>query len=120
MSYKKGEVGQRPWGYWRVDEVGEGFIKKTIAVNPNASLSLQSHKHRSEKWKVVGGLAEATVNGVTRVLKSQETVEIPVNAIHRLKNAGNELLIIEETQFGEILDENDIVRYEDLYGRVSE
>ncbi|MDR2457048.1 MAG: HAD-IIB family hydrolase [Clostridiales Family XIII bacterium] len=117
MQYKEGEIGKRPWGYWRVDEIGKGFIKKTIVVNAEASLSLQSHKHRSEKWEITSGIAEVRVNDNVSILKSHEIVEIPAHAIHRLKNIGKEPLVVQEIQFGEILDEDDIERYEDLYGR---
>jgi mannose-6-phosphate isomerase-like protein (cupin superfamily) len=117
MGYKKGEIGQRPWGYWRVDEVGVGFIKKTIVVNAGASLSLQSHEHRSEKWEIISGIAEVTVDDGVRTLKPQETAEIFARAIHRLRNIGDALLTVKEIQFGAILDEGDIVRYEDSYGR---
>ncbi|MDR0678534.1 MAG: HAD-IIB family hydrolase [Holosporaceae bacterium] len=117
MKYKNGEIGQRPWGYWQVNEVGNGFIKKTIVVNAGASLSLQSHRHRIEKWEVISGIAEVRVGNDIRFLKPHEFVEIPVQAIHRLKNIGEEPLVVLETQLGEILDEGDITRYEDLYGR---
>jgi mannose-1-phosphate guanylyltransferase len=117
MIYKKGDVGKRPWGYWHVNEVGDGFIKKTIVVEESASLSLQSHEHRSERWEVISGIAEVEVGDSISVLRPSEFAEIPARARHRLKNAGSESLTVQETQYGEILDEDDIVRYEDLYGR---
>ena len=117
LKDRNGEIGQRPWGYWKVSEVGDGFIKKTIVVNVGASLSLQSHRHRSEKWEVVSGIAEVKIGNDVRFLKQYESVEIPICAIHRLRNPSDEPLIILETQFGKILDEDDIIRYEDLYGR---
>ncbi|MDR0556138.1 MAG: HAD-IIB family hydrolase [Holosporaceae bacterium] len=120
MAYKVGEIGQRPWGHWRIDNVGEGFVNKTIVVNCGASLSLQSHMHRSEEWKIVAGTAEVTVDGRLLILQAHETVMIPVQATHRLRNVGNILLIVEEIQWGEILNEEDIVRYEDVYGRCGE
>ncbi|MDR1561334.1 MAG: HAD-IIB family hydrolase [Holosporaceae bacterium] len=117
MSYTLNERGERPWGYWKIEEVGINCIKKTIVVNAGASLSLQSHAHRSEKWEIIAGSAEVTVDGNVSILKPLEAIEIPVKAVHRLKNIGKDLLVVKETQFGEILDENDIIRYEDLYGR---
>ncbi|MBE6447250.1 MAG: cupin domain-containing protein [Alphaproteobacteria bacterium] len=117
-NYKIGECGERPWGSWRVDNVGRGFAEKTIKVNVNGCLSLQSHKYRSEKWMIVSGDAEVTVNDDKSVLHSGDVVEIPVESIHRLKNIGDDVLVVKEIQLGEILDENDIIRYEDLYGRV--
>ena len=116
-TYKVGEFGERPWGCWKVDEVGDGFTKKTITVNVGGCLSLQSHEHRSEKWEIVEGVAEVTVNDSVKLLSAGEIVEIPLKAIHRLKNAGDVVLIVKETQTGDILDESDIVRYEDVYSR---
>jgi len=116
-AYKLGEKGKRPWGWWRVDEVGDGFIKKTIAVNVGGCLSLQSHKYRAEKWEIVQGTAEVTVGDKVAIYSAGQKVEIPLSAIHRLKNAGTEQLLVKETQLGDILDENDIVRYDDVYNR---
>ncbi len=116
-NYKLGERAERPWGWWRVDEVGQGFIKKTISVNVNGCLSLQSHNHRAEKWEIVQGKAEITIGDKVQVCCAAQTVEIPLKAIHRLKNVGIDQLVVKETQLGEILDENDIIRYEDVYGR---
>ncbi|MDR2067842.1 MAG: HAD-IIB family hydrolase [Holosporaceae bacterium] len=119
-NYKNGDKCARPWGYWRVEEVGEGFVVKTIAVNPGAQLSLQSHEHRSEKWEIMEGFAEATLEESVIALKKGETVEIPRGAPHSLKNSGTDVLLVKEIQRGKILDENDIVRYRDSYGRCSE
>ncbi|MDR1551283.1 MAG: phosphomannose isomerase type II C-terminal cupin domain [Holosporaceae bacterium] len=117
-NYTVGEIGRRPWGYWRVNAVGMGFVRKTIVVNPGASLSLQSHRHRSEKWEVVEGIAEVTIDSTIYLLTpSDSAIEIPIGAIHRLKNIGETILTVKETLLGSILDENDITRYEDLYGR---
>ncbi|MDR0677565.1 MAG: HAD-IIB family hydrolase [Holosporaceae bacterium] len=117
MEYKVGEIGQRPWGYWKVEEVGLGFIKKTIVINSGASLSLQSHEYRSEKWEIVSGIAEVTVGYNVFSLKEGEKTEVPIRVIHRLRNIGDTPLTIKELQLGEILDEDDIIRYEDSYGR---
>lgn len=116
-SYRVGEVGNRPWGSWVVDEIGDGFIKKTITVNVAGCLSLQSHKYRAEKWEIVVGIAEVIVDDEKLILSAGATVDIRIGAIHRLKNAGNEILIVKEIQFGDVLDENDILRYEDVYQR---
>ncbi len=116
-TYKLEEKGERPWGWWRVDEIGDGFIKKTIAVNVGGCLSLQSHKHRAEKWEIVQGVAEVTIGDKVALYSSGQMVEIPLGSIHRLKNAGTEQLLVKETQLGEVLDENDIIRYEDVYNR---
>ncbi|OIR17052.1 alginate biosynthesis protein AlgA [mine drainage metagenome] len=108
----------RPWGsYIVLEEDPEGFKLKRIEVAPGARLSLQSHKHRSEHWVVVSGTATVT-NGdeVITVHKNQSTY-IPIGAIHRLENLGDEPLHIVEIQVGEYLGEDDIQRYEDSYGR---
>ena len=116
-NYKVGECGERPWGNWKVDEVGDGFVKKTISVNISGCLSLQSHKHRAEKWEIVSGKAEVTVGDKVEIYSAGQIVEIPQGAVHRLRNAGSTELVVKEIQLGEILDENDIIRYEDIYGR---
>jgi mannose-6-phosphate isomerase-like protein (cupin superfamily) len=118
-NYKKGDKCERPWGSWHVEEVGEGFVVKTIAVNPGAQLSLQSHEHRSEKWEIIEGCAEATLGESAVPLGKGETVEIPRGAVHSLKNLGPDILLVKEIQRGGILDEGDIVRYKDSYGRCS-
>ncbi|MFA6198776.1 MAG: mannose-1-phosphate guanylyltransferase/mannose-6-phosphate isomerase [Patescibacteria group bacterium] len=108
----------RPWGNYAVLEVDpEGFKIKRIEVAPGARLSLQSHKQRSEHWVVVSGTATVT-NGdeVITVHKNQSTY-IPIGAKHRLENRSSEPLHIVEIQVGDYLDENDIQRYEDNYGR---
>lgn len=116
-NYKVGEYGERPWGHWKVDEIGDGFVKKTITVGVGGCLSLQSHEHRSERWEIVKGIAEVTVDDSVALLSIGEIIEIPMQAIHRLKNAGSSILVVKETQLGEIIDENDIIRYEDIYNR---
>ena len=90
---------------------------KRIEVLPGEALSLQSHQHRSEHWTIVSGSAEVVLNEETFQLESNDTITIPKNAKHRLGNPGSDLLIIIEIQFGHLLDESDISRYEDRYGR---
>lgn len=116
-TYKIGEQGNRPWGNWKVDEVGNGFIKKTIIVNVDGCLSLQSHKYRSEKWEIIEGTAEITIDKEISIVNAGSIVNVPLGAIHRLRNAGAEVLIVKETQMGKILDEADIIRYDDVYSR---
>jgi mannose-1-phosphate guanylyltransferase / mannose-6-phosphate isomerase len=107
----------RPWGSYTVLEEGPRFKIKRIEVKPGGRLSLQSHKHRSEHWVVVAG--EATVvNGDTELtLHHDQSTYIPCGAKHRLENKGIESLAIIEVQTGDYLGEDDIVRYEDVYGR---
>lgn len=108
---------QKPWGNYTTLDEREGYLLKRIEVLPGESLSLQSHKHRSEHWLVVSGKAEVECDDQKMVLKAREATVIPKGAKHRLSNPGKKLLILIETQLGNILDENDIKRYTDLYGR---
>ncbi len=108
----------RPWGYYTVLEDGQGFLTKCITVNPNAKLSLQLHNHRSEHWIILEGEATVIKGKETISLKSGESIDIGVREIHSLQNFGKEQLKVLEIQQGDILDENDIERLEDMYGRV--
>lgn len=107
----------RPWGTYTVLEEGPGFKMKRIVVKPGASLSLQLHHHRSEHWVVVSGLA-AVVNGENEVfIHPNESTYIPANTRHRLKNPGVIDCVMIEVQVGQYLGEDDIVRFDDVYGR---
>ena len=108
---------QKPWGSYTTLDEREGYLLKRIEVLPGESLSLQSHKHRAEHWLVVSGKAEVECDDKKMTLKAREATVIPKGAKHRLANPGKKLLILIETQLGNILDENDIKRYNDLYGR---
>ncbi len=110
----------RPWGSYTVIQEGSGFKIKRIEVKPQAALSLQSHRHRSEHWVVVQGSAEVRNGNDTFTLQSNESTFIPIGNIHRLRNKSQTLLIIIEVQCGSYLGEDDIIRYEDRYGRVNE
>lgn len=107
----------RPWGWFEVLEKSKNFQVKQINVKPGASLSLQSHKHRSEHWILVEGTAEVTINQESKIVSKNESVFIPFNAKHRLKNIGTKRLILIEVQIGTYFGEDDIVRYEDMYNR---
>ncbi len=108
----------RPWGYYNVLESGNGFLTKCITVNPNAKLSIQLHHHRSEHWIVLEGEATVIKGKETVKLSSGESIDIAIEEIHSLQNFGKEQLKVLEIQQGDILDENDIERLEDIYGRV--
>ena len=108
---------QKPWGSYTTLDEREGYLLKRIEVLPGESLSLQSHKHRAEHWLVVSGKAEVECDDKKMILKEREATVIPKGAKHRLANPGKKVLILIETQLGNILDENDIKRYNDLYGR---
>ena len=107
----------RPWGSYLVIQEGEGFKVKRIEVKPSLSLSLQSHKYRSEHWVVVEGKAKITNGEEILLLNPNQSTYIPVGQKHRLENIGDAMLVIIEVQCGSYLGEDDIIRYEDNFGR---
>ena len=107
----------RPWGYYLSIEENKNWKIKKIQVYPGRSLSLQKHKYRSEHWIVVKGKAKVQLNNEVKILYENESTYIPLGAKHRLSNPGDKPLIIIEVQSGDYLGEDDIVRYEDNYGR---
>ncbi|MET0428131.1 MAG: cupin domain-containing protein, partial [Microvirga sp.] len=108
---------QRPWGWYQVIDTGDGFQVKRIVVNPGGRLSLQTHRHRSEHWVVVTGLARVTVGDSVETLGPNQHAYIPLGAVHRLENPGNTPVELIEVQSGGYLGEDDIVRLEDVYAR---
>ena len=108
----------RPWGSYECIDSGKSFQVKRIIVNPGAKLSVQKHHKRSEHWVVVQGKAEVLKGEDTFLLEENESTYIPVGTIHALKNPGDDLLHLIEVQTGSYLGEDDIVRFEDIYGRV--
>ncbi len=107
----------RPWGWYERVAHGHRFQVKRIMVKPGGRLSLQSHHHRAEHWVVVAGTAQVTVGEEVRLLTENESVYIPLGAVHRLENPGKLDLHLIEVQSGAYLGEDDIVRYEDVYAR---
>ncbi|HEY1132452.1 MAG TPA: mannose-1-phosphate guanylyltransferase/mannose-6-phosphate isomerase, partial [Roseateles sp.] len=107
----------RPWGWYDSIDSGERFQVKRIMVKPGASLSLQMHHHRAEHWIVVSGTAEIVNGDKTIMLTENQSTYIPLGQIHRLANPGKVPLEIIEVQSGSYLGEDDIVRFEDTYGR---
>lgn len=107
----------RPWGWYDSIEHGGRFQVKHIVVNPGAKLSLQMHHHRAEHWIVVSGTAEVTRGDETFLLGENQSTYIPLGASHRLANPGKLPLQLIEVQSGSYLGEDDIVRFEDTYGR---
>ncbi len=107
----------RPWGSYDSIDADDGFQVKRIKVKPGARLSLQSHKHRAEHWIVVRGTARITRDNDVFDLHPNQSTYIPLGARHRLENPGSEMLEVIEVQSGGYLGEDDIVRYEDVYGR---
>jgi mannose-1-phosphate guanylyltransferase/mannose-6-phosphate isomerase len=107
----------RPWGWYDCVDIGERFQVKRIVVKPGASLSLQMHHHRAEHWIVVSGTARVTCGDTKYLVSVNESTFIPLGTRHRLENHGSVPLEIIEVQSGSYLGEDDIVRFEDAYGR---
>lgn len=107
----------RPWGWFEGLDRGERFQVKCLMVKPGAQLSLQSHFHRAEHWTVVSGTAQVTLDERTFLLSENESAYIPVGTRHRLANPGKVPALLIEVQSGSYLEEDDIVRFEDDYGR---
>ena len=116
--YHSSSISYRPWGFYKTIEEGMGFKVKRIHVFPNSSLSLQSHKYRAEHWIVISGVANIIKGDSSFILKKNESTFIPFKTKHRLmNNSKNKPLEIIEIQTGSYLEEDDIKRYEDIYGR---
>jgi mannose-1-phosphate guanylyltransferase/mannose-6-phosphate isomerase len=107
----------RPWGYYQGVDTGARYQVKRIVVNPGNKLSLQKHFHRAEHWVVVKGTAEVTVGEQVQIVHENESVYIPIGSMHRLANPGKIPLELIEVQVGSYLGEDDIMRFEDVYGR---
>lgn len=107
----------RPWGWFESLAIGERFQVKRIVVHPGAALSLQSHVHRSEHWIVVAGTAKVTINDTVQLVTENQSVYIPLGALHRMENPGKVQMVLIEVQTGIYLGEDDIIRYEDVYAR---
>jgi len=107
----------RPWGFYQTADLGARYQVKRICVNSGGRLSLQKHFHRSEHWVVVRGVAEVTVGDEIRLVHENESVYVPIGAVHRLANPGKIPLELIEVQVGSYLGEDDILRLEDVYQR---
>ncbi|MFC0340673.1 mannose-1-phosphate guanylyltransferase/mannose-6-phosphate isomerase [Paracoccus niistensis] len=107
----------RPWGWFETLVMGERFQVKRIVVHPGASLSLQSHVHRSEHWIVVSGTAKVTVDDKVSLVTENQSIYVPLGAVHRMENPGKVPMVLIEVQTGVYLGEDDIIRYEDAYAR---
>jgi mannose-1-phosphate guanylyltransferase/mannose-6-phosphate isomerase len=108
----------RPWGHYETLHLSERYQVKQIVVEPGASLSLQRHHHRAEHWIVVKGTAKVTIDSDVRLLSENQSIYVPLGAVHRLENPGLIPLTLIEVQSGPYLGEDDIVRLEDVYARV--
>jgi mannose-1-phosphate guanylyltransferase/mannose-6-phosphate isomerase len=116
---KKKNIFYRPWGRYTNLFNGKGFLIKELYVKPKGILSLQKHFHRSEHWLITQGEPKITLNKKTFIKKTNETIFIPLGAVHRIENLKKKPVKIIEAQIGSILKESDIVRYHDIYGRVN-
>jgi mannose-6-phosphate isomerase-like protein (cupin superfamily) len=119
--YRVGDMDIRPWGSYTVTavgvkETGEESCVKEIQVNPGHVLSLQSHEHRREHWKVISGVLTVVLDGERRSLRAGEDVRVPKGSIHCMANLGRQNVVVQEVQTG-ICREEDITRYMDAYGR---
>ena len=107
----------RPWGWFESLVIGPRFQVKRIVVHPGAALSLQSHVHRAEHWIVVEGTAKVTIDDEVKLVSENQSVFIPLGAVHRMENPGKVDMVLIEVQTGRYLGEDDIIRYEDAYAR---
>jgi mannose-1-phosphate guanylyltransferase/mannose-6-phosphate isomerase len=110
----------RPWGSYTILEEGERYKIKRVVVNPGGRLSLQKHFHRSEHWVVVKGTAMVMIGDREKFIHENESAYVPKSTLHRLENPGKVPLELIEVQNGEYVGEDDIVRIDDVYGRVEE
>ena len=107
----------RPWGFYETLILSHRYQVKQIVVNPGASLSLQLHHHRAEHWVIVSGTAKVQIDDRLEIITEDQSVYIPIGAKHRLINPGKLPLTLIEVQSGDYLGEDDIVRFDDKYGR---
>lgn len=116
-TIKTHKTVHRPWGFYTNICENDGYLVKRILVSPKQALSIQSHNHRSEHWTVIKGKAKVILDSSEHILKSGQSIDIPLKAIHSLQNPFDEDLEIIEVQMGDLLSEDDIIRYSDIYGR---
>jgi mannose-1-phosphate guanylyltransferase/mannose-6-phosphate isomerase len=119
QTYIKKNTFYRPWGNYKNFFKGKHFLLKELIVNKKSSISLQKHHHRAEHWTIISGRPKITIGKRVFFKKTNESVFIPKGSIHRIENIYSETIKIVEAQLGRILKESDIVRYQDVYGRVS-
>ena len=110
----------RPWGSYETLHLSERYQVKQIIVEPGGILSLQRHHHRAEHWIVVRGTARVTIDEEIKLLTENQSIYVPLGAVHRLENPGLIPLTLIEVQSGAYLGEDDIIRLEDVYARTCE
>ena len=108
----------RPWGEYVVIDQGDCFKVKRITVYPGGKLSLQYHNHRSEHWTIVSGIGSVKAGKRSKIIRSNESIYIDKKEIHSIENSYDKELVFIEVQHGKILEENDIVKLSDIYGRL--
>ena len=113
-------VDQRPWGSFTVLDVGNNYKVKRIEVLPGKRLSYQKHARRAEHWMVVEGTGKVTLDDREIIVRTGETIDVPIGAAHRIENPGKENLVFIEIMRGAYLGEDDIVRLADDFGRTPE
>jgi len=111
------KIYKRPWGTYQTLKINENCQVKWIEVNPKSKLSLQKHKKRSEHWVVVKGKPTVTIDKLKKKCNVNEHVFIPKEGIHRIENETDEMVVVVEVQIGSYLGEDDIIRFDDIYGR---
>ena len=111
------QIFERPWGTYEVLASGHGYQVKRLVVHPGKRLSLQLHHKRSEDWVIAAGSAAITIGDQTHVSKTGDSFHVPVETPHRISNPGHDELIVIEVQLGDYLEEDDIVRLQDDFGR---
>ena len=116
---KKKNVFHRPWGKYINLFSGKGFLIKELIINPKSSISLQKHRYRTEHWMIAAGRPKITINRRKFFKNVNDSVLVPQGAIHRIENPFKKTVKIMEVQTGPILQETDIIRYKDIYGRVN-
>ena len=119
LYIKKKNIFHRPWGRYVNLFSGKNFLIKELYVKPKGILSLQKHFHRSEHWFITQGSPKITLNKKIFIREVNETIFIPLGAVHRIENPNKNPVKIIEAQLGSILKETDIVRFKDIYGRVN-
>jgi mannose-6-phosphate isomerase-like protein (cupin superfamily) len=112
-----GRFERRPWGGFETLEEGKGYKVKRLVVEPGHRISLQRHRHRAEHWVIVAGAPRIVIEGRTRRLRPRAAVEVPRGAWHRIENPGRRRVVLIEVQHGKYLDDRDIIRRHDDYGR---
>ena len=118
MANEIGKTYIRPWGNYQTLALAENYQIKIITVNPSGKLSLQKHTKRTEHWIVIAGAPTITIDSTSKVYNINQHCFIPQNTPHRLENTTNELVMVIEIQYGTYLKEDDIIRLDDIYGRI--